>query len=215
LFDKVKLSAALVCAVTATLFAGCGGPSVLNPSQPSFDAMSPTVVPESAPKACKGQTNTKQYAVSKPQGLSAHGGSACIPKFGGWGGIIELPGLTSGGGTVTITSSTTPYNPGEFPPSTDAIFYMQLGFSEQEKFSDALKAGSSLASDKLKEKRPYTVEAAVPMGSLWQALPDCYATAVKSKYGPSISGLGFPLKNFGGSSAVIMIYSGKMATTKC
>jgi len=170
---------------------------------------------DASPPSCKGQKNSKDYSQSQAQGLSAKGGSACVPLFDKWGGAIRYPG--GAGGELTVISSTTAYDI-DFPPSTNAEFYLQLGFSENVTFNTTLAGGASLAGPGLKVKASYTIEGARAMGSLWESLPDCYTTASKGKYGAMIGGLGYPLKSggFGPSSgAVIMVYPGKLSGTKC
>ncbi len=208
---------AVAIAAAAALLGGCSGRSEMLPGQsigPAVDRISDAA----AIPSCKGQKNTKDYAQSKPQKLSVKGGSVCVPKFKNWGGKVIYPSFTGPGVSMTVISSTTAYDPGGFPPSTDALFYLQLKFSGFIKFGTKLAAGLTLGGPGLKPKTTYTIEAAKDVGSLWQVLPYCYVTTMPGKYGPMLGGLGFPLKGGDFASyndAVIMIYRGKLVKTKC
>lgn len=203
----------LLSLVAATSLPACVGQSAL-PLAQRFAAS----IPDAMPPACKGQKATKDYATSKPENLSDKGGTACVPKFKGWGGSLHYPSLTGNGIKMTVLSSTTAYDPGAFPPSTSAIFYLQLKFNADVKFGTKMPSGLTLSASGFKLGKHYTIEAARDVGSLWQVLPYCYTTAQPGKYGPMIGGLGYSLRggDFSSSNdAVLMLYEGKLVSTKC
>jgi hypothetical protein len=213
----------VVALIAGASLAGCATHSALLPGQGAgyndIVALTSRGVSDVATlPSCKGQKTSKDYSQSKPQGISVKGGSACVPKFKKWGGSVKYPGFSASGGvTMTVISSTTAYD-AEFPPSTSAIFYLQLEFNENVKFNSTLPAGVSLAGPGLKVNQTYSIEGARAMGSLWDVLPGCYTKASKGKYGAMIGGLGYPLEGGGFSSssdAVVMVYSGQVVTTKC
>jgi hypothetical protein len=213
----------VIALIFGALFTGCTSRSALPPGQGiGYDAISSiaSVGPDSAPPACKGQKTTKDYAQSKAQSINSKGGSACAPKFTEWGGSVKYPGFSGSRITMTVISSTTAYDPGAFPPSTDALFYLQLKFNAALKFSSTLQSGATLAGPKLKVNETYSIEGARDMGSLWDVLPGCYTKASKGKYGAMIGGLGYPLKGGDFNSyedAVVLVYPGKASgiKTKC
>lgn len=212
-----KLTLLLGGAVIAASLTGCADRSGVVPQSAALAApIAPFALPDFATiPGCKGQKTSKDYAQSQPEGINLKGGTGCVPKFKGWGGGIKYPAFSGGGGnSMTVISSTTAYD-ANFPPSSDAIFYIQIAFNGYVRFTSTLPAGPSLASQQLKAKKPYTIEAAEPVASLWQLLPSCYSTASVGKYGPTIGGLGFPLKNYEVNAVVISIYPGKLTTTKC
>jgi hypothetical protein len=175
---------------------------------------------DSTPPACKGQKTTKDYAQAKALSINSKGGVACVPKFTEWGGSMKYPGFSGSRITMTVISSTTAYDPGAFPPYTDALFYLQLKFNAAMKFSSTLQAGATLAGVELKLNQTYTIEGARAMGSLWDVLPGCYTKATKGKYGAMIGGLGYPLKGGDFNSyedAVVMVYAGRISgiNAKC
>lgn len=204
-----------VCAVVAIL-AGCADRSTMVPAQltqlpPLARATQPDF--KTIP-SCKGQHTTKQYAQSQAQSLSYAGGNACVPKFHGWGGGLKYPGGTSGV-SATLISSTTAYAPSYFPPGVTAIFWIQFALSSHVKFNSKLPAGLSLASAKLKLKKPYTISGADYYGSLFRSLPSCFTIAANGTYGPMIGGLGYPLKNGDIHDAFIWVNPGKGVPNKC
>lgn len=211
---RFSLIGATIAFVAGTALAGCSGASTAVPAQVHDGLAQPAVTVPSCPK----QKNTKDYAQSTAQKISSKGGIACAPKFGGWGGSLKYPSYTGSGVTMTVISSTTPYDPGSFPPNANAIFYLQLKFNSSFKFGSTLASGVTLAGPGLKVHSTYTIEGAKDVGSLWQVLPYCYTSATAGKYGAMIGSLGFPLKGGDFSSyesAVIMVYTGKQAQTKC
>ena len=207
--------------VAGALLAGCGAQSAFAPAgqigpEGLRDFVGSATRDANVPP-CKGQKTTKDYAQSKPQAISPKGGTACVPKFGEWGGEIKYPGFSGNGIKMTVISSTSAYDPGAFPPSTNGIFYLQLKFNSLLKFNTKLATGVTLAG-KFHNKSSYTIGAARDDGSLWQVLPYCYTTAKAGKYGPMIGGLGYSLENGDFSSyndAVLWIYPGKHVTQNC
>ena len=120
-----------------------------------------------------------------------------------------------------MISSTTAYNPALFPPagSVTPIFYIQFKLNTYGViFSAKLPATGGLSSKSLKVGKPYTMQGASNVGSLWNSLGYCSTTAFSSKYGATIRGVGFVLENVhmgAASSGVISILPGKLATNKC
>jgi hypothetical protein len=206
---------ATIAFLTATLMAGCNaGPTATVPAQVQADLARPAVVVPSCPK----QKNSKDYAQSTAQKLNVKGGIACAPKFANWGGSVKYPSYAGSAVAMTVISSTTPYDPGAFPPYTSAIFYLQMKFNNSFKFGSTLATGVTLAGPGLKVHAVYTIEGAKDVGSLWQVLPYCYTSATAGKYGAMIGSLGFPLKDGDFSNyegAVVMVYAGKQTDTKC
>lgn len=207
----------LIVAVIATSLAACGGSQVLTQTNAALPGVA---APDIAPiPACKGQKSTKQYASIGAKPLSTKGGILCVPRFGGWGGSMNYPGASSS--SMGLISSTTAYNPALFPPtgSVAPIFYIQFGLNKTGViFGAKLPAAGVLASKSLKAGKPYTVQGASNVGSLWNSLGYCSTTAFSSKYGAAIRGVGFVLKNVhmgGASSGVISILPGKLAQSKC
>jgi len=219
---KNHLSRPLVSLLAASLGLGaCASHTTMLPASQASQAMA-RYAGDSGPDAqvpsCKGQQTTKNYAQSQPQGLSLSGGKACVPKFKKYGGAIKYPEFTGNGVAMTVISSTTPYDPVAFPPSTNGIFYLQLEFNANIKFGTKMPAGASLGGPGFKVKKPYTIEAARALGSVWQILASCYTDAVTGPYGPMIGGLGYPLKNASlgpSNKAVIWVVPGKGTTQKC
>jgi hypothetical protein len=203
----------LTAACAATLLAGCAAPALL-PAQPGNAAATARSDAAALP-SCKGQKTTKDYAQSQLEALDPKGGTACVPKFKNWGWSIKYPEFTGSSVKATLISSTTAYNPALFPPYSSGVFYIQIQFSGSVRFGSTIPAGASLASSALKPKKPYTIEASEPLGSLWQILPECYTVATTGKYGPQIGGLGVPMKNYMMSAVVVSIYEGKLTTNKC
>jgi|SRR5579862_630044 len=211
-----NLSLCLAIAGLAALLSACANQAGIVPAhvtQPALpvDALQPdaAVVPK-----CKGQQTTKQYAKSQAQSLGYGGGTACVPKFHGWGGGLKYPGGASGV-SATLISSTTAYAPSYFPPGITAMFWIQFQLSSHVRFNTTIGRGLTLAYPKLKVKKPYTISGADYYGSLFRGLQSCYTIAGSGKYGPMIGGLGYPLKGTDIHYAFIWVTAGKHATTKC
>ncbi len=209
----------VIAVVTAVALAGCGGPQVLTGAS---NAPANVAAPDNAPiPACKGQKNTKEYASIGKKALSTKGGVLCVPKFGGWGVSMDYPGPTKSHASMGLISSTTAYNPALFPPSgsVSPIFYIQFGLNGYGViFGATLPAIGGLSSSSLKVGKPYTAQGASNVGSLWNSLGECYTTAFATKYGATIRGIGYVLKNVHmgeASSGVISILPGKLAPSKC
>ncbi|MGB8907334.1 MAG: hypothetical protein WCC84_01160 [Candidatus Cybelea sp.] len=217
------------CAV-AMMLASCGGSQTqINPS----GSMQSTVpsgllrlamrrgVPDAALPACKGQKTTKVYASLGAKPLSTKGGTLCVPRFKNWGGTMTYPGPTTSGVTASLISRTTPYSGPlwpSFPPGTP-IFYIQFNTTNGDvSFGTKLPGPGDLAGKQLKAKKAYTVTADTQSGSLWDALGECYATAVDGKYGPDLPDVGgvfLGALKASGTHVVIEIIPGKYTTTKC
>jgi hypothetical protein len=209
----------VIAAVIAVSLTACGGSQVLTGTN---GAPSSVAAPDVAPiPSCKGQKNTKQYSSIGAKPLSSKGGILCVPRFGGWGVTMDYPGPTSSHSSMGLISSTTAYNPALFPPvgSVNPIFYIQFRLNNYGViFGAKLPATGGLASKTLKVGKPYTAQGASNVGSLWNALGECYTTAFSTKYGATIRGIGFALKNVHmgeASSGVISILPGKLAPSKC
>jgi len=212
----MHLPARVAAMVIAVSLAACGGSQVLTGAN---GALSNVATPNAAPP-CKGQKNTKEYASVGAKALSTNGGTLCVPSFGGWGGTMDYPGPTSHA-SMALISSTTAYNPGAFPPpgSVSPIFYIQFKMNTYGViFGAKLPATGGLSSKSLAVGKVYTAQGASDVGSLWNSLGECYATAFSTKNGATIRGIGFVLKNVHmgeASSGVISILPGKLAPSKC
>lgn len=214
----------IAAVVAIALLAGCGARSgaVLPASAvPNIlpGAGANAIVADAAPPKCKGQKNTKQYASVASQAMKSKGGSVCVPAFGGWGGALQFPSV-SGTSSVSLISSTKPYNPALFPPpgSQTAIFYLQFSFSGFPTFGQNLPGGNALASTHVTPNKSYTVELTEKIGSgLWTPLAQCYSVAKTSQYGGGIPRVGaaFIGQFFREPNAVIEIFSGKLVSNKC
>lgn len=206
-----------IAAAAAISLAACGGSQVLTQTSGAPATVAKADIAKIP--ACKGQKDTKQYASISAKPLSAKGGTLCVPRFGGWGGSMNYPSASSS--SMALISSTTAYNPILFPPagSVTPIFYIQYGLNKSGViFGVKLPASGGLASKSLKVGKPYTVQGAYVVGSLWNTFGSCSTTAVASKYGATIRGVGFVLENVhmgAASSGVISILPGKLAQSKC
>ena len=224
IFALVRRPRAVVATLAAAVLAGCGGTASVAPSQTSslipyaVQLAGPALLPDSGPPACKGQKDTKQYATLTGEVISTKGGSVCVPAFGSWGGALQYPSSNEAA-HLTLISSTTAYQPGLFPPpgSRSPVFYLQFAFSASVTFGSSLPAGNGIASPKVVPKKPYTAEAALAFGSLWESLGSCYSVSKKVKYGGGVGRVGavFRNKHMTPSSGVIEIYSGKLVPNKC
>ena len=222
-FSGIKL---LGATIAVAVLAGCAGNSATVPQTglaasnvPSGVTWDPILPGVSAPPKCKGQKNTKDYAVVASQAVPEKGGSLCVPAFGGWGGDIQYPETQSSTKlTVSLTSSTTAYTGGRFPPVKGAIFYLQWAFSYPPYFDATLPKGNPLVSSKLKPKQAYTIGFWVYYYALgWSSEVSCYQVAQSSKYGGSLAEVGAVLENedLGEKTGAIEVFKGKLTSTQC
>jgi hypothetical protein len=208
-------------AVAVALLAGCAGQTAAIPSAAGIgtNLSAPDV---SAPPKCKGQKNSKDYATSAAENMKTAGGNLCVPEFSGWGGDLQYPNLNySQTFTVTLTSSTTAYTGGNWPPagSSKPIFYIGYAFDGFPTFGGTLPHGTPLESSHLTPNGKYTVEIwEYDYGGLWTEIGTCFATAKKStKYGGSIAAFGAAWINehYGDKTGVIEIFKGALVSNAC
>ncbi len=219
----------IVGVLVAVLLSACSNHSGFVPAQ--SNQIAPDVLgslamqrgqPDVKPiPSCKGQKTTKQYASVGAKTLSTKGGTLCVPRFKGWGGSISYPGPTVPGITMSLISSTTAYGGTFWPPNPPGspIFYIQFTVSRTGvAFGTKVPKGGELASKQLRLKKPYTVYAALTVGSLWQGLGECYTTASEGTYGPALTRIGtaFAGHAFGaGTRGVIEVIPGKFVSNRC
>ena len=122
---------------------------------------------------------------------------------------------------ITLTSSTTAYDPPLFPPVGSlgtAIFYLQIHPANAVTFGDTIGTGFGIESVHLAPKKAYTVRYSTGDGSLWLSFGACYTVAKKVTNGGSIPNVGTRLegqKVYPTSYNVIEIFSGKQTTGAC
>lgn len=222
--DRLTLSSARLrvaaLAFTATL-AGCASGAVPSTAiAPANGSAFALAQPDANPPACKGQKATKTYAKTAAEPITSKGGAICVAAFGGWGGFLEYPKGASAT-KLTLTSSTTAYDPVLFPPGGSLgapIFYLQVHPANAITFGTTIGSGFGIQSTLLKPKKAYTARYSTGGGSLWISFSPCYAIAKKAKYGGSIAGVGTRLEGqrmYPSSYNVIEIFSGKQATQAC
>jgi hypothetical protein len=207
-------------AVAVALLAGCAGQTATIPSAAGIET-NWSVPHVSAPPKCKGQKNSKDYATSATQNMKTAGGSLCVPEFGGWGGGLQYPNLNySQTFTVTLTSSTTAYSGGNWPPagSSKPSFYIAYAFDGFPTFGGTLPHGTPVESTHVKPHDKYTVETwEYDFGGLWTEIGSCFETAKKWKHGGSIAAVGAPWLNeaYKETSGVIEIFEGALVSNPC
>jgi len=222
-FPHIKL---LGAAVAVAVLAGCAGISAAMPQtglaapNAQLGAESNRIAPGvSAPPNCKGQKDSKDYAVVASQAMPEKGGSLCVPAFGGWGGAIQYPETQSSTKlTVSLTSSTTAYTGGRFPPVKGAIFYLQWAFSYPPYFDPTLPKGNPLVSSHLTPKQTYTIGLWVYYYALgWSSEVSCYQVAESSKYGGALEEAGAVFENLdlAEKTGAIEVFKGKLTSTQC
>jgi hypothetical protein len=223
--DRPTLSSARlhVAAIAfAALLAGCASGAVPTTAiAPAGGSPFAIAVPDAnPPPACKGQKNTKTYAKTAAQPISSNGGKLCVAAFGGWGGWLIYPKGASAS-KITLTSSTTAYDPPIFPPEGSLgapIFYLQIHPASAVTFGTTIGTGFGIESIHLAPKKAYTVRYSTGDGSLWLSFGACYAVAKKVTNGGSIPNVGTRLegqKVYPSSDNVIEIFSGKLTTGTC
>jgi len=187
----------------AAAIAGCAGsnPSALpslplpSPSPSTTPTPTPTPSPSPAPAAvavaCAGQTTTATNA-SVTETLVTAGGSACLPLFGGFGGTIVYPTVSTSV-TATLTASTT--NDASFPTlgSGAAIYYLQIALSGATTFGAAAPSGGGLVatSTAIVPGAVYSILGQATFAGNTINLTPCQTTAASGANGAGvISGLG-------------------------
>jgi hypothetical protein len=170
-----------VALLTVAIVTGCAGGSQLPVGGPGFGSAS-VLIPDTALPVCKAQKKTKKYA-SVTETLNANGGSLCIPRFGAFGGTLNVP-LATLADKVTLTSSTTNYASVPAPKASGSpIFYLNIAPASVTTFGARLKAGGGLTGKGIKAKKTYTGYLEGYAFSSWRALTDCYGLATSGKYG--------------------------------
>jgi hypothetical protein len=216
-------------ALAAAMLAGCSGNAGAIPPQTTlaapaalqgqgFEGVAPGIT---APPKCKGQKQSKDYATVGSQDIKeVKGSSVCVPAFGGWGGALQFPGTYNVGYTVSLTSSTTAYKGGLFPPagSKVPIFYLQIAFSGFPGFYESLPAGAPLESTHLTAGKPYTIVLSEYFYALgWSTVGSCYQIAKKAKNGNGLAGAGtlFEKVTFLEMKGTIEVLQGELVTNQC
>jgi hypothetical protein len=175
----------------AVVTAGCSGNYSTTPL-----AASPTPTPTPVvAAACAGQTSgTTSSSVTET--LLSGGGSFCIPSYGGFGGTIAYPAVSSPV-NVTVTSSTT--NVAGYPAlgSSSPIFYLGLALSGPTTFGTGGPAGGGLTatSAAIVPGTTYSVYGQATLFGVAQNFTTCQTVATASGTGGTISGLGTVLNN--------------------
>jgi hypothetical protein len=161
----------------------------------SAPTTAPTTAPTSAaPLACTGQTTTGTNA-SVTQTLATAGGTLCIPAFGGFGGTLNYPTVTSSV-NVTLTSSTT--NDAAFPALGTAtpVFFLQIALAGGTTFGTGAAAGGGLASTSIIVGQTYTVFGQATIAGFPVNFSPCQSVATAGAGGTGvISGLATVLTN--------------------
>jgi hypothetical protein len=223
---QMKLTGAALATALLTACAGGTGAippqtAVLDPgalSGPGFDGVAPNVT---APPKCKSQKDTKYYAAVASQTIKeVTGSSLCVPAFGGWGGSLQFPGTYNASYTVGLTSSTTAYKGGTFPPagSTKPIFYLQILFTGFPGFYQSLPKGGPLESTHLTAGKPYTIVLSEYFYALgWSKVGSCYQTAKKSKNGNGLAEIGslFEKTTFLEQKGIFEVFKGELVSNQC
>jgi hypothetical protein len=173
----------------------------------------PTSVATSGAQACSGQTTNPTNAVAN-ETLATAGGSLCIPAFGGFGGTIVYPTVSTSISAL-LTSSTT--NIGGYPAlsSGTPIFYLQLGLSAATTFGTGTTAGGGLTSTSIIPGQSYSVFGQATIFGVTAKFTPCVTTATAGTNGTgTISGLGSVLKGVnvpGQATGLLEIYPGSTA----
>jgi hypothetical protein len=172
------------------------GPTTAPTTTPtSAPTTAPTAAPTgAAPLACTGQTTTATNA-SVTQTLATTGGALCIPAFGGFGGTLNYPTVTSSV-NVTLTSSTT--NDAGFPAlgTTTPVFFLQIALAGGTTFGTGAAAGGGLASTSIVVGQTYTVFGQATIAGIPINFSPCQSVATAGSGGTGvISGLATVLKN--------------------
>ncbi|GAC1571696.1 MAG: hypothetical protein NVS3B7_02050 [Candidatus Elarobacter sp.] len=107
----------------------------------------PVVTPMPTPTPAGSSATTTQTIMPSP-------GSVAIPSFGGFTGTVGFTKNDSSGGTVTMTSSTTPLA-GEPPGGSKTVFYLSVTVNNTITF-DAGKASGTITSSALSAAKAYT-----------------------------------------------------------
>jgi len=215
LLGRLKTSVATALAA-ATLFAGCAQHGVAALPPASSGPMPPPVRGQAKLPACKGQQTTKQYALLTVT-LSTSGGSFCIPKFDGFGGSVKYPAADPSV-NLTLTSSTSNYDGLPELGSGTAIFYLKLSLSGATSFGSKVAHGGGLASKHIVVGQTYTVFGQAKVFGFPYNFTPCYVTAVKSRFGGTLGGIGTLLEGQSvpaAATGVIEIYQGQQATEEC
>ncbi len=212
----------IVALLTAVSLAACSGASSPVPFQATQAAapMNLLMSDAAAPPNCKGQKKTTDYAKGPAQKLSTKGGTLCVPRFKSWGGSMDYPSPSGAGYTMSLTTSTTAYSGGYWPPTEPgaAIFYIAFQLNSTTDFGTKLPKGGALSSTQLKVNKPYTITGEAGGGSLWFGLGECYIKARAGKDGPYLTDLGYVFYGrylFGNTFGVIEVIPGKFTSTKC
>jgi hypothetical protein len=207
-----------IAAIGIVVLAGCAGYSPAIPSQAlGLNLM----LPNAAPAKCKTQKGTKEYAtVAKQTIKEGTGSSVCVPAFNGWGGDLQFPGTVNDSYTISMTSSTTAYKGGSFPPrgSHKPIFYLQFAFDGFPGFYQTLPKGTPIESTHLAAGKPYSIEVEEYFYALgWAEVGECYQIAQKAKAGNGLADTGslFENETFREPKGILLVFDGELVSNKC
>ncbi len=133
---------------------------------------------------------------------------------------MQFPGTYNASYTVSLTSSTTAYKGGLFPPggSQKPIFYLQIAFSGFPGFYHSLPKGNPLESTHLTAGKPYTIEVLEYFYGLgWSEVGECYQNAKKAKNGNGLAGGGtiFEGAVFREQKGVLEVFKGALVSNQC
>jgi hypothetical protein len=202
-------SLAIVTAIALSACAQHGGALVPTSSQS-------VAVPNLNPPSCANQVNESEYSTVTGK-LRLGGGAFCIPAYGGYGGKLDYPNLSS---AITLTLSSSTQNYDNFPAlgSGTPIFYLAFSTSGAVNVGKRVRTHNGLSGKQILVGDPYTAYGEVTVFGFEVKLGPCYTTATKGKYGGLLGGIGGLLKGQQipeKVSGVIEIYSGQQTSTKC
>jgi hypothetical protein len=169
-----------------------------------------------APPACARQRTTMTYG-GHSQELTGHGGSFCIPAFGGFGGSLQYPAVVRPVTLDVRTSTENLYNEPQLGSGTP-IVYLNLHFHAGTHFGSKLKSQGGVTSQAIQVGSSYTAYGIVAVGHLSLMFPPCYSVAVQGMYGGVLPNLGNLFAGTGITGAgygVIEIYPGAQVSQEC
>jgi hypothetical protein len=173
-----------------------GGSATPTPAPTATPTAAPTSSPTAAAIAACSNQATGAASASVTQTLATAGGLLCIPAFGGFGGTIAYPPVTTSV-SIALTSSTT--NTGSYPSlgSATPIFYLGISIGGATAFGTGSSGGGLLAtSTTIIPGQVYTVFGAATLFGISRAFSPCQTTATAGSGGNGvIAGLGTVLNS--------------------
>jgi hypothetical protein len=208
---------------TAAPTAAPSGTSTASPAPTASPTVAPTASPTAAPSsaaiaACAGQT-TGATSATASQTLATAGGTLCIPAFGGFGGTIAYPPVSTSV-SITFTSSTTNVNNYATLGTATPIFYLGISLSGGTNFGTGASGGGLAASSaSIVVGSVYTVYGQATIAGFPLALKPCQTTATAGSGGNGvIGGLGTVLNGAQvptAATAVLEIEPGSSGSGPC